>query len=132
MTTMVDVGMHRKTQLAKTTTLVFLFWSLAAFLVIALHRIVPTPPVAGAALQALAIVAAAFVYMKFATSEGTIDHALFVGTAWLVLSIVAELVIAARIGHGWFEIIGSPASSLRNVLMFAWILAPALFATKAE
>jgi hypothetical protein len=83
-------------------------------------------------MQTLAIVATALVYMKFAAREATIDHALFAGATWLVLGILAELVIAARIGHGWFEIIGSPASSLRNVLMFAWIFAPALFATKAE
>jgi hypothetical protein len=132
MAVMVDEVTHRKGHLAKTLALVVLFWCLAAFLVIAVHRIIPAPAIACAVLQTLAIVAVALVYMKMATREATIDHALFAGTTWLVLSIVAELLIAARIGHGWFEIIGSPASPLRNVLMFAWILAPALFATKAE
>lgn len=132
MAVMVEEVTHRKGNLAKTLALVLLFWCLAAFLVIALHRIIPTPPIACAALQTLTIVAVALVYMKVATGEATIDHALFTGTTWLVLSIVAELGMAAHVGHGWFEIIGSPASGLRNVLMFAWILAPALFATKAE
>lgn len=132
MTAMVDEGTQRRAHLAKTTSLVVSFWGVAALVVIALHRILPTPPVACATLQALAIVATALVYMKFAAGEATIDHALFVGAAWLVLSIVAELVIAEHVGHGWFEIIGSPASALRNVLMFAWILAPALFAIRAE
>ena len=132
MTTMADVGTQRRAHLAKTITLVVSYWGIAAVAVITLHRIVPTPPVACATLQTLAIVATALVYMKFAASEATIDHALFVGAAWLVLSIVAELVIAKHVGHGWFEIIGSPASALRNVLMFAWILAPALFAIRAE
>jgi hypothetical protein len=132
MAVMLDEVTHRKGHLAKTLALVVLFWCLAAFLVIALHRIIPAPPIACAALQALSIVAVALVYMKFATSEAAIDHALFAGTTWLVLSIVAELAMAAHTGHGWFEIIGSPASPLRNVLMFTWIFAPALFATKAE
>lgn len=132
MAVMVDEVPHRKAHLAKTLALVVLFWCLAAFLVIAMHRIIPAPPIACAAMQTLTIVAVALAYMKLATSEPTIDHALFTGTTWLVLSIVAELGMAERTGHGWFEIIGSPASGLRNVLMFAWILAPALFATKAE
>jgi hypothetical protein len=132
MTTMADAVTQRSAHLAKTFTLVVVFWCLAAFLVIALRRIIPTPAIACAALQTLAIVAVALVYMKLATREATIDHALFTGTTWLVLSIVAELAMAEHTGHGWFEIIGSPASGLRNVLMFAWILAPALFASRAE
>ena len=131
MTAMVDETTQRR-GLAKTTALVVSFWVVAALVVIALHRLIPTPPVACVALQTLAIVAVALVYMKLATNEASIDHALFAGATWLVLSIVAELVIAEHVGHGWFEIIGSPASSLRNVLMFAWILSPALFATNRK
>ncbi len=132
MTTMVSETTHRPAHIAKMLALVLLFWGLAALLVIAVQGRFPAPPVACAAIQMVTIVAVALAYMKVAASEATIDHALFVGTAWLVLSIVTELAMAAHTGHGWFEIIGSPTSSLRNVLMFAWILAPALFATKAE
>ena len=124
---------HRPAHIAKTAALVVLFWTIAAFFVVALHRMLgATSPAACVTAQTAAIVLTAFAYMKLATREATIDHALFVGATWLVLAILTELVLTTHGGRGWFEIIGSPASALRNVLMFAWIFAPALFATRQE
>ena len=51
---------------------------------------------------------------------------------WLFLAMVAEIVEARHLGHDWFELLGSPDSALRNVLMIAWIVAPALFARKGQ
>ena len=121
--------MTESIHITRSAILLLLFWTLAAFLVIALHRLFEgRSPVACVASQTVAILGVALIYMKVATSNATIDHGLFVGAAWLVLAIVTELVVTAHTGRGWFEIIGSPASALRNILMFAWILGPALFA----
>jgi hypothetical protein len=123
---------HRPAHLVKTAVLVVLFWSAAASLVVLLNRFLQgSSPVLCVAAQTLAILAAAFLYMRFAASVCSVDHALFVGAAWLVLAIAAEISMTARTGHGWYEIIGSPASALRNILMFAWILAPSLFSIRA-
>lgn len=108
------------------------FWTIAALIVIALHRMLAASPTVCVAAQTLAIVAVAAAYMKLAAGDASIDHALFAGTTWLVLAILAELIMTAHAGHGWFEITGSPASALRNVLMFAWIVAPVLFARRYE
>jgi hypothetical protein len=105
---------------------------LAAFLVIALHRVAGDEPVACVTIQALVILTLAGIYMRVISHEGTIDHALFVGASWLVLAIVIEIAMTARTGQGWYELLGSPASALRNVLMFTWILAPALFARRPK
>jgi hypothetical protein len=63
--------------------------------------------------------------------EAGITHALGVGIAWLVLSIATEIALTTRVGHGWFTLLGSPDRPLlRNVLLFVWIFAPALFARR--
>jgi uncharacterized MnhB-related membrane protein len=117
----------------KSAALVLLFWLIAALLVIELHRMLAaSSPVTCVVAQTLAILAAAFAYMKFGAADASVDHALFAGTAWLVLAILTELIMTAHDHHAWFEITGSPASALRNVLMFAWIAAPALFARRYE
>lgn len=122
---------HRPAHIVKTAVLVVLFWLVAASLVVALHLVLAgSSPVICVAGQTLAILAAAFVYMRFAASVSSVDHALFAGAAWLVLAIAAEISMTAHTGHGWYVLIGSPASALRNILMFAWILAPALFSTR--
>ena len=95
------------------------FWIIAALLVIAARLAI-------AKLAAIFIVS--FVYMRFVAREATVDHALFAGAMWLALSIVAELAASTHTGHGWFLLIGSPTSFMRNVLMFAWIFVPSLFA----
>src|SRR5437016_4011456 len=105
---------------------VLLYWAMAAVLVLWADRALSSP-VAGVGVKTAAIILVAFAYMRLTARKATLDHALFVGVTWLLLSIVAELLLTRRFGHNWFELLGSPDSALRNVLMFAWIGAPALF-----
>ncbi len=102
----------------KCALCVVLFWAMAAALVLA----VPYDAVKGGL-----IVIAAFAYMR--TMRGaTIDHALLVGAAWVVLAIVAEVFQASRSGSGWFNLVGSPAHpNARVMLLIAWVGAPSLF-----
>jgi len=107
-----------------TAAFVTLFWMIAATLVILSSK-------AGAAAEIAALVVTAYLYSRFVTREAGISHALGVGTAWLVLSIATEIALASRAGHGWFTLLGPPDRPLlRNVLLFAWIFAPALFARR--
>lgn len=106
---------------------VLLYWVVAAALVLGADRVLISPA-ARVTLKAAAIIATAFAYMRLTAREATLDHALFAGVTWLVLSIVAELLLTRHFGRGWFDLLGSPDSALRNILMFAWIGAPALFA----
>ena len=79
-----------------------------------------------------AMIVAAFGYMRVAARDCDVSHALGVGIAWLVLSIAAEIALTSRTGHGWFLLLGAPAHPLlRNIDLFAWIYAPALFARHA-
>lgn len=111
---------HRMT----TAALVVLFWGIAAALVIAATRL-------GTAAEIAALIATAYAYSRFAGREAGISHCLGVGIAWLVLSIITELALSARAGHMWFTLLGSPDRPLlRNVLLFAWIFAPAIFARR--
>ena len=113
--------------------MVVLFWIVAALIVAwAEGTLGHASPVACVAVKACAIVMVAFVYMRLTAAEVSLDHGLLVGVTWLVLAIVAEIVETRHVGHGWFELLGSPDSALRNVLMIAWIVAPALFARKGE
>ena len=111
---------HRMT----TAALVVLFWGIAAVLVIAATRL-------GTAAEIAVLIATAYAYSRFAGREPGISHCLGVGIAWLVLSIITELALSVRSGHTWFTLLGSPDRPLlRNVLLFAWIFAPAIFARR--
>jgi len=117
-----------------TPTFMALFWIAAAVPVVtarvSLDRI---SPIASAAATIAAIVAAAYAYTRLIAPCAGVTHALSVGITWLVLSIATELTIAARLGHGWFTLIGSPDHPLlRNVYLFIWIFAPAFFARGDE
>jgi len=114
--------------------LVMLFWSIAAALDLATQiEIVPRSPIGGAVTTIAALVITAFAYMRLVARGGDVTHALGVGIAWLSLSITAELALAAHLGHGWFSLLGSPAQPLfRNVILFIWIFAPAVFARRAS
>ena len=104
--------------------LVLFFWIIAAALV-ALAQ------VAGAAAAIAALIATAYAYSRFVAREAGVTHALGVGIAWLALSIATELTLTRYAGHGWFTLIGSPSRPLlRNVMLFVWIFAPALFARR--
>lgn len=125
-TTFADVRHHP----AMTAALVFVFWIAAATLVATCHvELDPVSPAAGAVGTIASIAAAAYAYTRFCARCAGVSHALGVGIAWLVLAIVTEIAIASRTGRGWFSLIGSPDRPLlRNVLLFVWIFAPALFA----
>jgi hypothetical protein len=106
---------------------VLLYWAIAAVLVLAADRALLSPA-ARVGIKAGAIILTAFAYMRLTARDATLDHALFAGVTWLVLSIAAELLLTRHFGRGWFDLLGSPDSALRNILMFAWIGAPAIFA----
>ena len=120
-----------RTHSLKVPAFMALFWIIAAVLVmtarLTLDRV---SPIASAAVTIAVIVAAAYGYTRLIAPRAGVTHALSVGITWLILSIATELTIAARLGHGWFTLIGAPAHPLlRNVDLFVWIFAPALFAT---
>jgi len=76
-----------------------------------------------------AILVAAFLYIRLTARHCTVDHALLVGIAWLLLDIAAEIATASHPGKGWFALTGTPMKPVvRDVLLLAWVAAPALFA----
>lgn len=84
-----------------------------------------------AAVVIPAIAGAAYAYTRLCAKQAGVAHALGVGIAWLVLAIVAEIVISGLLGRGWYALIGSPERPLlRNILLFVWVFAPALFAQR--
>jgi hypothetical protein len=120
--------------LATTATLVTLFWLIAAAAVVTAHaQLDPLSPSGGAVATIAAIVTCAYGYTRFGARKVSISHALGVGIAWLVLGIVAEIVMTTRLGHTWFSILGSPERPLlRNIILFVWIFAPAVFARRDD
>lgn len=110
---------------------VLLYWGMAAVLVFGVDRTLASPGTA-VAVKTAAIILVALAYMRLTARKATLDHALFVGVTWLLLSIIAELLLSRHLHRSWFDLLGSPDSALRNVLMFAWIGAPALFARQYE
>lgn len=98
------------------------FWIPAAFAVAVVHL---------TAAKLVIILATAYAYMRIGARECTVDAALLAGIAWALLGIVAELVISAKASHGWFALLGSPRSAVeQDLLLMAWIAAPALFARR--
>ena len=112
----------------KCATYIVLFWVVAAALVLAANYwLEPLSPALDGAVKVGVLFAVAFGYMR-AMREATLEHALLVGAAWLVLAIVVEIFEASTTGHGWFDLIGSPAHPvIRAVLLIAWVGTPALF-----
>ena len=123
-----------ETTIAARGATVVLFWIAAVLLVLAAHQLLdPVSAAAAVTMKVVVIVATAFVYIRVAARTATLGHALFVGIFWLTLGIVVELVTASMSGHGWFEIIGSPAKPLqRDLMLVAWIAAPTIFARYRE
>ena len=105
-------------------------WIATASVVAAAHlQLDARWPRAGALATSAAILVASWSYQRFRRHHRGFHHALGVGIAWLVLAIVTELVVTARLGHGWYALLGSPAHPLlRNVNLFLWIFAPSFFA----
>ncbi|HVR39692.1 MAG TPA: hypothetical protein VMU84_11400 [Thermoanaerobaculia bacterium] len=111
-----------------TAALVLLFWLIAALLVMGVNSaLVRVTPGAAAVVKIAAIVSAAFGYMRLTARNATVDHALLVGLVWLLLDVGAEIAVAR------FALLGTPARpAMRDVLLLAWIIAPALFARSAS
>ena len=132
MTTMTDSGpeTHASSFLV-TAGMVVLGWGVAALLVSLVPHGLPSVAVRSL-VQAVVILAAAFAFMRV-RPDTCLDHALLVGVSWLLLSIGAELVVAAQLHHGWYELLGSPVTpGLRGVQFVAWLVGPALFARVGE
>jgi hypothetical protein len=134
MTTMTraDVASHAPTALhpfTRTASAVAV-WILASIVVVMAHRTFdPISAAAGVTVKTLTIVVAGFAYARLAYRRTTFDQALAIGVAWLVLGIMTEIVMTAQTHHAWFLLLGSPAKPfLRDVIMFAWVAAPAIFA----
>jgi hypothetical protein len=125
---------HRKHHAATTAALVVIFWSIAAVLVAIVHqRMDAASPVGSVAGKVGAILLIAAAYIRLTAVETTLDHALFVGTAWVLFGIATEIAITTTSGRQWFALLGSPANGgLRCVLLIAWIIAPALFIRSHE
>jgi hypothetical protein len=134
MTTLTHAGASDHTatrqQLAKRAAFGILFWAMAAgFVVMADQTFGPISPAASFAAKSAVIVIAGYGYMRWAGRKANITHALFVGIAWLLLDIIAELLISTTTGRSWFLLLGSPSFRYwRDALLFTWIAAPALFA----
>jgi hypothetical protein len=117
---------------AATALLIALFWAVGAVLLVVIHATLePWARHSSAAASIAVIVLIAFAYTRLTAREAGVTHALTVGITWLTLSIVSELVLTTAVGHPWFTLLGSPDwPLLRNVLLFGWIFAPALFARR--
>ncbi|HET8775588.1 MAG TPA: hypothetical protein VFP80_17445 [Thermoanaerobaculia bacterium] len=118
------------TRTATRYGLVGVFWIAAAGLVVTCHAGLDARSPSGCAVATIAAIAGvAYAYTRLCAPNAGASHALGVGIAWLVLAIVAEIAISARVGHGWYSLIGTPDRPLlRNVFLFVWVFAPALFA----
>jgi hypothetical protein len=108
-------------------------WIAAALLVGIANAELASSPVAAVVIEVFAIMIMAAAYIGIAAPAATLDHALFVGTAWVLLAIAAEMIMTARSGHQWFALLGTPANGgLRCVLLIAWLIAPAVFVRSHE
>lgn len=123
---------HQQPRFATKAALVTLFWLVAAIGVGAVHIAIDRASATGAAVASIAIVVVtAGCYTRLCARCAGITHALGVGIAWLLLGIVAEIVITTRLGHPWYAVLGTPDRPLiRNLFLFVWIFAPALFARR--
>jgi hypothetical protein len=108
-------------------------WIAAALLVGIANSELASSPVAAVVVEVIAIVMLAAAYIRVAAPEATLDHALFIGTTWVLLAIATELIMTARSGRQWFALLGTPTNGgLRCVLLIAWLIAPALFVRSHE
>jgi hypothetical protein len=119
---------------ATNAALATLFWLIAATAVATAHaRLDALSPSSGAIAAAAVIVVCAFSYTRLCARQAGVTHALAVGLVWLVLGIITEIAMTSLLGRGWYAVLGSPDHPLlRNMFMFAWIFAPALFARRGD
>lgn len=113
-----------------TTMKVGLFWLAAAVVAGTAHVEIDPLSVSGGSVVAIgAVLVSAYCYTRMCARCSGVTHALSVGIAWLVLAIVTELAMSAHLGHNWYDLLGTPDHPLRrNVFLFVWVFAPALFA----
>jgi hypothetical protein len=103
-------------------------WVVAAGLVLAANYwIEPVSPALDGIVKVAALVVVGFGYMRI-MRQSTLEHALLVGSMWLVMAVLVEVVEASTRGRGWFDLIGNPAHPvIRTILLIAWVAAPAIF-----
>lgn len=120
-------------QFATRAALALLVWIGAAVTVASANTAFAAMSTAAVvAAKAFAIVVFAYAYMR-ATRDCTLDHALLVGVAWLFFGIMTEVIMSARTGHSWASLLGPASHPLaRDVLLFVWLAAPALFARQQD
>lgn len=116
-----------------TTTVAgsFLFWVLTAGAVATAHRYLEARfPGSCLVLSIMAIVLMAFAYMRLVARDATLDQALVIGIGWGVLAILAEVIDITSFTPT-YPLLGSPAhEAFRDLMVIAWIGAPALFARR--
>lgn len=119
-------------QATATVALTLSSWIAAALLVTAAHDVLDAvSPTASTAVKMLAILGMAFLYMRMTRGQLTVEEALFAGMLWAALAMVTEVAASAHGGRPWFALLGSPDRKiLRDLLLLAWIGAPALFARR--
>lgn len=119
---------------AITAALIVLFWLAAAALAGTAHDELDPFSVPGGSVATIAsIFVAAYCYTRVCARHAGVAHALTVGIAWLVLAIATEMAMTARLGHGWYALLGSPDYPLlRNLFLFVWVFAPAFFAHRGD
>jgi hypothetical protein len=133
MSTMIyDAAPTRHHTTTMTALFALAFWALAAVSVFGAHVELDASSWRFCfAVKLAAIVVAGYAYVRFTAPGATLHHALGVGTVWLLLAVVTEVVMAEVNGRQWTELLGNPARPfLRNVMLFAWLVAPAIFARR--
>ncbi len=118
-------------RLARHATVALLLWAATAVAVLLVQReLASLLPALIVAAKSFLIAMAGFAYVRL-TRDCSIDHALAVGACWLTLGIATEVLVSTSARHTWFTLLGSPARPyLRDVLLFSWVAAPALFARR--
>ena len=108
------------------------FWAVTAWLVLMVdQRLAHVGPAACLTAKIVIIITIALAYVRLGAHDATFDHALFTGIGWAVLSIIAEMIMVSNFNRSWHPLLGSPAQPVaRDVLLLAWIGAPAMFSRR--
>lgn len=128
------ISMNREVRHVASAASIIAVWCVAAVLVTAAHQRLDHASVVGSMAAKLAVILlAAFAYMRVLARNVTLEHALFVGVAWALLSIITEMIAVTHFNPGWYPLLGSPShAAFRNLLLAAWIGTPALFARRSS
>ncbi|HEX9163967.1 MAG TPA: hypothetical protein VF980_19830 [Thermoanaerobaculia bacterium] len=112
--------------------LAILWWSwAAAFVVMAQQTFGRTSLAAVIVAKAVVILLAGAAYVKFAR-DCSVEHAIVVGAAWIVLSVAAELIVSTQTHHAWYGLLGPESSQVvRDLLLILWVASPAVSARRS-